>query len=180
MMKKGNHPLKMYGKSPLKETGYRENKFLGGSKLNEPEDNNKYGPKTPEGQESGNVAGLDRAVRFSDYFGGGQNLRKEGPFSELKAKLEDKQKQRQDTNVKKYRAAKGEQFNKLVDTSVELEKKDYSLPTIKTEGLERLPEIDESSVDLSAFQVSDGYNKAMMRGKIYQASAEYKKMKNGK
>lgn len=37
------------------------------------------------------------------------------------------------------------------------------------------------SLDLSAFnQISDGYNRAMMRGKLYQMSAEYKKMKNGK
>jgi hypothetical protein len=35
--------------------------------------------------------------------------------------------------------------------------------------------------NLSAFnQVSDGYNRAMMRGKLYQMSDEYKKMKNGK
>jgi len=34
-----------------------------------------------------------------------------------------------------------------------------------------IPEIDESSIDLSAFnQVSDGYNRAMMRSKLYQMS----------
>jgi hypothetical protein len=210
MMKKGNHPLKMYGKSPLKNTGaYRDSKFIG-----KPEDSgneqtgniDKIANKSKDQKTSG-VPGVDRPFTFRDYFGGGQNLSETGPFSRLKAKLENKQKVRRNKNLTEYKAEKGEAFNKLVDTGVELPKQDYTLPkedpkrphipendksSLKQDytlpkidpKLPHIPEIDESSglnVDVGAFQqVSDGYNRAMMRGKLYQMSAEYKKMKNGK
>jgi hypothetical protein len=150
-----------------------------------------------EGPEKAMPAYFDTKTRptAKDLFGGGKNLSKEGPFSGLKTKLENKQKVRRDKNSAKYTAEKGGAFNKIVDTGAELPKQDYTLPK---EEIDRpsdmpeidessfnpmpfIPEIDESSLDLSAFQqVSDGYNRAMMRGKLYQMSAEYKKMKNGK
>ena len=61
-------------------------------------------------------------------------------------------------------------LNKITDTGVEAVKKLLStLPEMPAEM--KMEEIDTSSIDLSAFnQVSDGYNRAMMRSKLYQMS----------
>lgn len=182
-MKKGNHPLKMYGKSPLKQTNgsYRNVKsvsksdpdYIGATDKEKPGLPKESPAKTAENsedQKTSGVPGVDRPYTFKDYFGGGQNLSKTGPFSRLKAKLENKQEVRRNKNLTEYKAEKGEALNKLVDTGAELPKQDYALPK---EEIDRpsVPEIDQSSLDLSAFnQVSDGYNRAMMRSKLYQMS----------
>jgi hypothetical protein len=184
MMKKGNHPLKMYGKSPLKYTdpstngSYRNpksidnrNPYIGNTAGSSTDGENKpSSEKIVKKSEDQKIPGVDRPYTFKDYIGGGQNLSKTGPFSRLKAKLENKQEERQAKNLSKYKAEKGEQLNKVTDTGVEVDKKDYTLPEMPVERPE-IPEIDESSIDLSAFnQVSDGYNRAMMRSKLYQMS----------
>ena len=178
MMKKGNHPLKMYGKSPLKQESsefgaYQGRKnlsnFIGaaGSSANTNQQNQQTDIKTSEDQK---IPGVDRQYTFKDYFGGGQNLSKTGPFSRLKAKLENKQKERQAKNLSQYKAEKGQPLSEITDTGVEVNKTDYTLPEIPAERPE-MKEIDTSSIDLSAFnQVSDGYNRAMMRSKLYQVS----------
>ena len=182
-MKKGNHPLKMYGKSPLKYTdpstngSYRNpksidnrNPYIGTAGSSSDEKNKQSSEKIVKKSEDQKIPGVDRPYTFKDYIGGGQNLSKTGPFSRLKAKLENKQEERQAKNLSKYKAEKGEQLNKVTDTGVEVDKKDYTLPEMPVERPE-IPEIDESSIDLSAFnQVSDGYNRAMMRSKLYQMS----------
>ena len=198
-MKKGNHPLKMYGKSPLKDTGaYGDNRFIGKSAAgqypvdsgNEGTRNLYKGANESEDQKTSGVSGVDRPYTFKDYFGKGQNLSETGPFSGLKKRLEDSNSMKQ--AVTKYitekKAEKGKPLNKIVDTGVELQKQDYTLPKDEIarpsnipendkssinsgDFLPNIPEIDESSIDLSAFnQVSDGYNRAMMRSKLYQMS----------
>lgn len=178
-MKKGNHPLKMYGKSPLKNTSedqktsaYGDNPFIGkpGDSRNEQTGNLDKIANNSEDQKTSGAPGVDRPFTFKDYFGGGQNLSETGPFSRLKAKLENKQEERQAKNLSKYKAEKGMPLNKITDTGVEADKKLLStLPEMPAEM--KMEEIDTSSIDLSAFnQVSDGYNRAMMRSKLYQMS----------
>lgn len=176
MMKKGNHPLKMYGKSPLKQESsefgaYQGRKnlsnFIGGAGSSTPKEDKKTSTEEIiEKSEDQKIPGVDRQYTFKDYFGGGQNLSKEGPFSKLKAKIENKKVERQAKNLSQYKAEKGEALNEITDKGVEENEKDY------TQSMPRMEEIDESSmVDLSAFnQVSDGYNRAMMRSKLYQVS----------
>ena len=188
-MKKGNHPLKMYGKSPLKQVpdkkedqvgAYQSPKtlrpYVGSATSVSSEDEKKPSTdKTAKKSEDEKKPGVDRPYTFKDYFGGGKNLTKTGPFSKLKAKLEDKKQERQAGNLAKYKAEKGEALNEITDKGealneitdkgVEENEKDY------TQSMPRMEEIDESSMDLSAFnQVSDGYNRAMMRSKLYQVS----------